>query len=57
MQMSQNIYYPERGDDWEHRKPEDVGIDPDSLNDAIHYAQTVETTWSRKLRLHYTEIG
>ena len=55
MQFTQDVYYPERGEDWERRKPADVGIDPDSLNEAIHYAQTIETTWSRKMRLHYTE--
>ena len=56
MQFPENIYYPEPGDDWERRKPEDVGIDPDTLNEAIHYAQTVETAWPRKMRLHYTEM-
>ena len=42
MQFTQDVYYPERGEDWERRKPSDVGIDPDSLNEAIHYAQTIE---------------
>ena len=56
MQFAQDVHYPERGDDWERRKPEDVGIDTDSLNEAIHYAQTIETTWPRKMRSHYTEM-
>jgi hypothetical protein len=56
MQFTQDVYYPEQGENWERRKPEDVGIDPDSLNEAIHYARTIETAWPRKMRLHYTEM-
>ena len=40
----------------ERRKPADVGMDADSLNEAIHYAQTIETAWPRKMRLHYAEM-
>ena len=56
MQSAQNVYYPEQGENWERRKPVDVGMDADSLNEAVHYAQTIETAWSRELRLHYTEM-
>ena len=56
MQFAQEIYYPEQGEQWERRKPMDVGMDADSLNEAVRYAQTIETAWPHKLRLHYAEM-
>ncbi|RNI26814.1 serine hydrolase domain-containing protein [Rufibacter latericius] len=37
------VYYPEKGDKWEQRTPEQVGMDPELLSQAVLYAQTQET--------------
>ncbi|MBC3539639.1 serine hydrolase domain-containing protein [Rufibacter sediminis] len=41
------VYYPEKGDQWEQRTPEQVGMDPELLSQAVLYAQTQETKWPR----------
>ncbi|WP_190300298.1 serine hydrolase domain-containing protein [Rufibacter hautae] len=41
------VYYPEKGDDWQQRTPEQVGMDPELLAQAVLYAQTQETKWPR----------
>ena len=33
------VYYPGKGDDWERKRPEEVGIDADLLQEAIHYSE------------------
>jgi hypothetical protein len=40
------VYYPARGA-WETRKPEDVGMDPALLAQAIEYAKTRDTNWGK----------
>jgi len=38
-----SVYYPPRGDNWERRRPEDVGMDGAKLEDAMNFAKTIET--------------
>ena len=48
------VYYPGRGDDWERRRAEDVGMDPRKLAGAIEFARASETQAPRDLeRQHY----
>ncbi len=42
-------YFPPPGDDWERRAPEQVGLDPQSVKDAVALAVASETDWSRNL--------
>jgi hypothetical protein len=52
------VYYPGRGDDWERRRAEDVGMDPLKLAGAIEYARSSETEAPRDLeRNHYLGFG
>ena len=37
-------YYPGRGDDWEKRKPEELGMDPRMIQDAIDFATSLRWT-------------
>ncbi|MBC5995019.1 serine hydrolase domain-containing protein [Pontibacter cellulosilyticus] len=41
-------YYPEKGDNWERRKPEEVGMDPALLQEAVEWAKMQETTQIEK---------
>ena len=50
-------YYPGRWDDWEKRKPEDVGMDPKMVEEAISYAKAHETPRPRKEYPRYAEEG
>ncbi|WP_205500630.1 serine hydrolase domain-containing protein [Rufibacter psychrotolerans] len=43
----EKVYYPGAGDDWERRKPEELGLDAELLAQAVAYAQTQETKWPR----------
>ena len=47
-QVSAKHYYPEEGDDWEHRKPEEVGMDAALLQQAVEWAKQQETTQIEK---------
>jgi CubicO group peptidase (beta-lactamase class C family) len=38
------VYYPAAGDGWEHRKPEDLGMDSALLEQAVAYAKTQPTS-------------
>lgn len=42
-------YYPGRWDDWERRKPEEMGMDPSMVDEAIDFANAHESTgaWAR----------
>ncbi len=40
------VYVPSR-DSWQTRKPAEVGMDADRLNQAIEYAKTRDTAWGR----------
>ncbi|GAB3829774.1 serine hydrolase [Pontibacter rugosus] len=37
------VYYPGEGDDWKHRKPEELGLDAAKLEAAVAWAKTQET--------------
>lgn len=41
-------YYPEKGDAWERKKPEEVGMDPALLEQAVAWAKTQETEQIKK---------
>ncbi|ARS34177.1 serine hydrolase domain-containing protein [Pontibacter actiniarum] len=42
-QAQQPYYYPGQGDAWEHRNPEELGLDAAKLQEAVTWAQTQET--------------
>jgi CubicO group peptidase (beta-lactamase class C family) len=42
-------YYPGKGDDWERRKPEEVGMDPVFLEKAVEFAKVNEWTGPKDL--------
>ncbi|MDX6289402.1 MAG: hypothetical protein QOH42_1201 [Blastocatellia bacterium] len=43
-QSKQSVYYPATGDRWQHRRPEDVGMDSALLDQAVAYAKTQAST-------------
>lgn len=47
----QAAYVPGAHDDWQRRGPDDVGLNPDAVRDAIAFIQTKETKRPRDLRL------
>jgi CubicO group peptidase (beta-lactamase class C family) len=52
------VYYPGRGDDWERRRAEEVGMDPLKLTEAVEFARASETEAPRDLeRQHYQGWG
>ncbi|HSE41823.1 MAG TPA: serine hydrolase [Acidobacteriota bacterium] len=52
--FASEIYYPGRGTDWEHRKPEEAGFDAAALKSAVEFAIANETKATRDLALeHY----
>lgn len=52
--LAQESYFPGPGTDWERRTPAEVGLDPDSLQAAIAYAQAHESDAPRDLeQAHY----
>ena len=52
--LSQSIYYPDPGDQWERRSPEQAGMDTALLDQAIEFAKGAESTASRDLKeVHY----
>jgi CubicO group peptidase (beta-lactamase class C family) len=57
-QKSGELYYPGPDEKWERRTPQQVGMDPARLNEAIAFAQANETKASRNLELaHYQSEG
>ena len=53
---SRQLYYP--GAEWERRTPQQVGIDPAKLQEAIAFAQASESKAPRNLELaHYQTFG
>ncbi len=42
-------YYPNKWDDWETRRPEELGLDPAMVDEAIHYASDHETPFAKDL--------
>src|SRR5262249_52822894 len=47
-QQSAPTYYPSR-DNWERRKPTDLGMDEGLLTQAVEWAKTQETNWPKVL--------
>jgi len=47
------VYYPPAGDGWEHRRPEQVGMDSAKLEDAMQFARASETTVFTRDPLEY----
>jgi CubicO group peptidase (beta-lactamase class C family) len=41
-------YYPGKGNNWQHKKPEEVGMDPALLQEAVAWAKSQETTQMAK---------
>src|SRR5262245_64918829 len=57
-QKSSEPYYPGPGGSWERRTPQQVGMDPARLNEAIAFAIANETKAPRNLELaHYLSEG
>ena len=55
---TEEIYFPEAGENWKRRKPEDAGFDPAKLKEAIEFAISNETKVVRDLALdHYKDIA
>ncbi|MEK6407749.1 MAG: beta-propeller fold lactonase family protein [Acidobacteriota bacterium] len=52
-QSSRAIYYPPAGDEWEHKRPEEAGMDSAKLEDAMQFARASETTVFSKDPLEY----
>lgn len=48
--QSTDTYYPERFD-WKKKSPEEVGINPSAIEEAVKYAQSHETSNPRNLEL------
>jgi CubicO group peptidase (beta-lactamase class C family) len=42
-------YFPGPGREWQARRPADLGLDPDALDDAVAYAAAHETPWATDL--------
>jgi CubicO group peptidase (beta-lactamase class C family) len=52
--FASEVYYPGRGTDWEHRKPEEAGFDAALLKSAIDFAIANEAKAPKDLALeHY----
>jgi CubicO group peptidase (beta-lactamase class C family) len=52
------VYYPGAGEDWQHRTPQQVAIDPARLKEAIDFAVSKESKAPRNLELaHYQTFG
>lgn len=49
--QSGSVYYPGRTGEWESRRPEDVGMNADSLQKAVDFAMANEVRIPRDLRL------
>jgi CubicO group peptidase (beta-lactamase class C family) len=55
---SSQLYYPGPGNDWEHKRPEEVGMDSRLLEEAIAFARANESPEPRDLELnHYLSFG
>jgi len=55
---SGEIYYPGPGESWERRTPQQVGMDPGRLNEAMAFALAHEAKEPRDLELaHYQSFG
>ena len=56
--VAQELYYPDPWPEWEHRRPEEVGMDAGQLQAAIEFAKEQETDAPRDLETaHYLSFG
>ena len=52
------VYYPGTGEEWEHRTPAQVGMDPARLDSAVAFARASESRGPRDLeQAHYQTFG
>jgi len=49
--FSQSVYYPGPGEDWQRRRPEDVGMNASLLDEAVAFARASESPAPRDLGL------
>lgn len=57
-QKNATIYYPAPGNAWEHRTPEQMGMDASKIQEAIQYAKDNESTNPRNMEIsHYQSFG
>ena len=55
---AQDLYWPEPGDGWERRAPDQVGMDPALLQEAVRFAVASESETPRDLETaHYLSFG
>ncbi|HEX8693105.1 MAG TPA: serine hydrolase [Longimicrobium sp.] len=56
--LAQRAYFPGTGDDWERRAPEQVGMDPARVREAVEFARASESRAPRSLEVaHYQTFG
>ncbi|HEX2203949.1 MAG TPA: serine hydrolase [Longimicrobium sp.] len=56
--MAAAVYWPEAGEGWERRRPEQVGMDAARLQEAVEFARQRESKAPRNLELaHYQSFG
>jgi len=53
--MADTVYFPSPGDPWEHRAPEQLGLDGEQLAAAAQFSFEHETPWSTDVRTTLTE--
>jgi len=53
--VSSIAYFPDRGDNWERRAPERVGLDPERLAAAVRFSEQHETPWNHDIQAHLTD--
>lgn len=56
--LAQDVYYPGNWSDWEKRAPEELGLNPQKIQEAIQYAQDNEISNPRSMEEnHYGTFG
>ncbi|RNC83154.1 MAG: class C beta-lactamase-related serine hydrolase [Balneola sp.] len=56
--LQAQTYYPGTWGNWEKKTPEELGLDPDSIQSAVEYAQAMETSNPRNMEVnHYQTFG
>ncbi len=57
-QKTPAIYYPAPGNAWEHRTPEQMGLDAAKIQEAVQFAKDNESTNPRNMEIsHYQSFG
>lgn len=49
LDQTDTLYIPPAGADWDRATPQDAGFDAGKLTEAVDYARSVETLWTRDL--------